>query len=61
MEQKRMIDIDELRDELGFSENCGTCKQDEWVCQRDCYYSLHDFCSRFDIAVDAILERHKVT
>ena len=61
MVQKHMVDVDELRKELGFSEMCDNCKQDAWSCERDTYYSLKDFCERFDDAIDAILERHKDT
>ena len=61
MVQKRMIDVDELRKELGFSEMCDNCKQDTWACGRDTFYSLKDFCERLDDAIDAILERHKDT
>lgn len=61
MAQKRMIDVDELRKELGFSKMCDNCKQDTWACERDTFYSLKDFCERLDDAIDAILERHKDT
>ena len=61
MNEKRMIDIDELREELGLAEQCENCKQNEWHCQRDCYYSLKDFCEKLDIAIETILERHKDT
>ena len=59
MAKKRMIDVDELRKELGLSEMCDNCKQDTWACERDTFYSLKDFCERLDDAIDAILERHK--
>ena len=61
MNEKRMIDINELREELGFAEQCENCKQNEWHCQRDCYYSLKDFCEKLDIAIETILERHNDT
>ena len=56
-EQKpnRMIDVDELRKELGFAVTCDNCKQD--AC--DTCYSFKDFCIKFDDAVDTILEKHK--
>ena len=57
--EEKLIDIDELRKELGFAEMCDNCKQDVWTCERDNYYSFKDFCARFDDAVDAILEKHK--
>ena len=59
MNRKRMIDVDELREELGFAEQCENCKQDKWDCQRGYYRSLMDFCERLDVAIETILERNK--
>lgn len=59
MDEKRMIDVDELREELGFSELCENCSRDEWICNRDCCYSIKDFCIMLDDAVERILERNK--
>ena len=55
--QKRMIDIDELREELGFAENCKNCKRKHRECN-DCCYSLYDFCTKLDTAIETILEKH---
>lgn len=59
MKEKHMIDVDELRQELGFAENCNDCKRDARICQHDSYYSMMAFCAKLDDAIDAILERHK--
>ena len=59
MNGKRMIDVDELREELGFSEHCENCKQDKRDCQYGYYRSLMDFCERLDVAIETILERNK--
>lgn len=62
-EQKpnRMINVDELRKELGFAVTCDNCKQDAGNRERDTCYSFKDFCVKFDDAVDTILEKHKGT
>lgn len=59
MEEKRMIDVDELRQELGFAENCNNCKRDARMCQHDSYFSMMTFCTILDDAIERILERHK--
>ena len=59
MEEKRMIDVDELRQELGFAENCNNCKRDARMCQYYSYHSMMDFCTMLDDAIEEILARHK--
>ena len=58
MGNKKLIDIDELRAELGFSENCDSCKRDVRECERDSHFSMYDFCVRLDIAIEDVLKRH---
>ena len=59
MKEKNMIDVDELRQELGFSKNCKDCQREAWKCQSDYCYSMMNFCVHLDDAINAILERHK--
>lgn len=59
MKEKHMIDVDELRQELGFAENCNDCKRNTRTCQCDSFYSMKDFCAMLDDAIDEILSRHK--
>ena len=59
MEEKRMIDADELIEELGFAKECEHCKQNKRECQYNYFYSIMDFCNMIDIAIETILERHK--
>ena len=59
MNEKRMIDVNELREELSFSEQCENCHRKEWECHRTYCYSMKDFCEMLDDAVERILERNK--
>ena len=55
----RLIDVDELRKELGFAENCDKCGQKKRSCACDYCFSMMDFCNRFDIAVETVMERRR--
>ena len=59
MNEKRTIDVDELREELGFSELCENCGRDVWICHRTYCYTLKDFCEMLDDAIERIFERNK--
>ena len=49
--QEKLVNVDKLREKLGFAESCDKCKKDSWQCQRDMYFSEMDFCDRLDIAI----------
>ena len=55
-EQKRLVNVDKLREKLGFAESCEKCKNDSWRCQRDTYFSEMDFCSRLDSAIEELIQ-----
>ena len=54
-ENKKLIDADKLREKLGFAEHCEDCKHDSWKCGRDTFYSLYDFCTAIDIAIEELM------
>lgn len=53
-EQEKLINVDELREKLGFSDNCENCKQNSRHCQYDSHFSLMDFCERLDMAIEEL-------
>ena len=53
-EQKKLIDVDELREKLGLAKDCVKCKQNIRSCQYDSHFSLMDFCERLDMAIDEL-------
>lgn len=55
-EDRKLIDIDKLREKLGFSENCENCKQDYWTCERETYYSIKDFCQKLDTVIEELIK-----
>lgn len=55
-EQEKLVNVDKLREKLGFAESCEKCKKDSWRCQRDTYFSEMDFCSRFDYAIEELIK-----
>ena len=54
LKQEKLINVDKLREKLGFAESCEKCKKDSWKCQRDYYFSEKDFCERLDIAIEEL-------
>ena len=56
LKQGNLVDVDKLREKLGFSESCDKCKKDSWQCQRDMYFSEMDFCDRLDIAIEELIQ-----
>lgn len=56
---RRVVDVNELIDELGFNESCTNCKRDTRKCGCDYCYSLMDFCGMLDDAIEAIEKKHK--
>ena len=55
-EQEKLVNVDKLREKLGFAESCEKCKKDSWRCQRDTYFSEMDFCDRFDYAIEELIK-----
>ena len=55
-ENKKLIDADKLREKLGFAEHCEDCKHDSWKCGRDTIYSIYDFCTAIDIAIEELMQ-----
>lgn len=53
-EQEKLINVDELREKLGFSDNCENCKQNARHCQYDSHFALMDFCERLDMAIEEL-------
>jgi len=51
---KQLIDVDKLREKLGFAKNCEQCKQNARDCQYDSHFSLMDFCERLDMAIEEL-------
>ena len=56
LKQGKLVDVDKLREKLGFSESCDKCKKDSWTCGRDTYFSERDFCERLDIAIEDLMQ-----
>ena len=54
--QGNLVDVDKLREKLGFAESCDKCKKDSWKCSRDTYFSEKDFCERLDIAIEELIK-----
>lgn len=54
-EQEKLVNVDKLREKLGFAESCEKCKKNSWRCQRDTYFSEMDFCSRLDSAIEELI------
>lgn len=54
-EQEKLINVDELREKLGFSDNCENCKQNARHCQYDSHFALMDFCERLDMAIEELM------
>lgn len=55
-EQDKLVNVDKLREELGFAESCEKCKKDSWRCQRDTYFTEMDFCNRLDFAIEELTQ-----
>lgn len=55
-EQEKLVNVDKLREKLGFAESCEKCKKDSWRCQRDTYFTEMDFCSRLDSAIEELIK-----
>ena len=55
-EQKNLVNVDKLREKLGFAESCEKCKNDSWRCQRDAYFTEMDFCGRLDSAIEELIK-----
>lgn len=55
-EQDKLVNLDKLREKLGFAESCEKCKKDSWRCQRDTYFTEMDFCNRLDIAIEELTQ-----
>lgn len=53
-EQKKLIDVDELREKLGLAKDCAKCKQNARSCQYDSHFSLMDFCEMLDMAIEEL-------
>ena len=53
-EQEKLINVDELREKLGFSDNCENCKQNARYCQYDSHFAFMDFCERLDMAIEEL-------
>ena len=56
LKQEKLVDVDKLREKLGFAESCDKCKNDSWRCQRDTYFSEKDFCVRLDFAIEELIK-----
>lgn len=54
--QGNLVDVDKLREKLGFAESCDKCKKDSWKCQRDMYFREMDFCERLDTAIEELMQ-----
>lgn len=54
--QRNLVNVDKLREKLGFAENCDKCKNDPWRCQRDDYFTEKDFCERLDTAIEELMQ-----
>lgn len=54
LKQEKLINVDKLREKLGFAESCEKCKKDSWVCHHDAYFTEKDFCERLDIAIEEL-------
>ena len=55
-EQEKLVDVDALREKLGLAKDCAKCKQNTRACQYDSHFSLMDFCERFDIAIEELMQ-----
>ena len=55
-EQDKLVNVDKLREKLGFAESCEKCKKDSWRCQRDTYFTEMDFCNRLDLAIEELTQ-----
>ena len=55
-EQEKLVNVDKLRERLGFAESCDKCKKNSWKCHRDTYFSEKDFCERLDIAIEELMQ-----
>ena len=55
-EQEKLVDVDALREKLGLAKDCAKCKQNTRACQYDSHFSLMDFCERFDMAIDELMQ-----
>ena len=56
LKQEKLVNVDKLREKLGFAESCDKCKKDSWQCQRDTYFSEKDFCERLDFAIEELIK-----
>ena len=54
-EQEKLVDVDALREKLGFAKDCAKCKQNTRACQYDSHFSLMDFCERLDMAIEELM------
>ena len=54
--QEKLVNVDKLRERLGFAESCDKCKKNSWKCHRDTYFSEKDFCERLDIAIEELMQ-----
>lgn len=55
-EQGKLVDVDALREKLGLAKDCAKCKQNTRACQYDSHFSLMDFCERFDMAIEELMQ-----
>lgn len=55
-EQEKLVDVDALREKLGLAKDCAKCKQNTRACQYDSHFSLMDFCERFDMAIEELMQ-----
>ncbi len=55
-EQEKLVDVDALRKKLGLAKDCAKCKQNTRACQYDSHFSLMDFCERFDMAIEELMQ-----
>ena len=35
LKQEKLVNVDKLRERLGFAESCDKCKKNSWKCNRD--------------------------
>ena len=55
-ENKKLIDADKLREKLGIAEYCEDCEHDSWKCGCKTIYSLCDFCTSIDTAIEELMQ-----
>ena len=53
-EQEKLVDVDALREKLGFAKDCAKCKQNTRACQYDSHFSFMNFCERLDMAIEEL-------